>query len=82
MDEGSCSARGFCVAPSNRKQSGSKVAPALTGANARVPEKPFGQRVEIFRLPDQTLVLRIGATEGVLRRGTAGSHTSDAYYHD
>ena len=26
-------------------------------------------------------MLRIGATEGVLRRGTAGSRTSDAYYH-
>ncbi len=60
---------------------GTDIQDTLTCANAGFAEKSFGERSEAGSLPNEALVLGVGAAEGVARSGIACRHDGRGLYH-
>jgi hypothetical protein len=60
---------------------GTDVQDALARANACVTEESFGEGSEALSLPNEALVFRGGAAEGVVLCGISGGHDGRELYH-
>ena len=60
---------------------GAEIQDTLTGTDARLAEESLGVSSEPPSLPNEPLVLRVGAAERILRSGTDLCHLSAGYYH-